>query len=154
MLWCSVYQWAATLLTPLHYSHLRWVTLDLHTLFLSQLRALMMKDEGWSNESVPHTPTPIAILRSSLIWLPDKYGPEEQQQFAFKGCSSYMPHACNSLKGTFAFWMPENAQKLRRGNQGAKIFWIYIGLLLVITKKKPRHVRFKFTKFEEKTGHI
>lgn len=63
----------------------------------------LMMDEGWSNESVLHPPTPIAILRSSLIWLPDKYGPEQPQQFAFKGCSSYMPHACNSLKGTFAF---------------------------------------------------
>lgn len=117
-----------TLFTPLHYSYLRQVTLDLHTLFLSHLHALMM-DEGWSNESVLHLPIPIAILRSSLIWLPDKHGPEQQKQFAFKGCSSYKSHACNSLKGTFAFWMPENFHtqnlkiSVRGGMQGAKIFW-------------------------------
>lgn len=58
--------------------YLRRVTLDLHTLILSHLCALMM-DGGWSNEAVLHPPTPIAILRSSLIWFPDKYGPEQQQ---------------------------------------------------------------------------
>lgn len=100
------------------------------------LLCTLKKNDGLSDDSILHPPTSIAILRSSLIWLPDKYGPEQQQSFAFKGCSSHMAHACDSLSGTFAFWMPKkNTQtpskkkKKRksstffRGNQEATFLW-------------------------------
>ena len=109
-LW-SVYQWDATLPTPLYYSHLRQVTLDLHP--PTTMHWWLMKDGAMNLSSTHPLQSPFFLKRKEkvcLIWFPGKYGPQQQQQFAFKSCSSYMPHACKSLKGAFAFWMPENAQ--------------------------------------------
>lgn len=74
MLWCTLYQWDAALLTPPLYSYLRQVTLGLHTL------PPPCTDDWWRMEQwiCPTLQSSTHLPKVQLIWFPGKYAPQQQ----------------------------------------------------------------------------
>lgn len=155
MLWCCVHQRDAALFTPLRYRYLRRVTLELHTLFLSHLRVLMM--DGW--RMAQWISPPPTFSNRHFKKGPVSFGSQINMVRSSRSCNLHLKAVPLTCLMPAIHWKvhlhsdPENAQTQNaqnfseKGNQGS---WNILDLTAVIACNCTKwHVGVKITELVE-----